>query len=77
MKNIILFICLLVFGFTTSTNSSNDLTSGPKIVICHVPPGNPDNTHAIEININALPAHLAHGDLIGDCNSDCEFQDCE
>jgi hypothetical protein len=34
----------------------------PKITICHIPPGNPANAHAITISVNALPAHLAHGD---------------
>lgn len=48
---------------------------GPKVVICHIPPGNPDNAHAIEISVNALPAHLAHGDSVGDCN-DCDDDDC-
>ena len=39
-----------------------------KITICHIPPGNPDNAHAITISVNALPAHLElHGDKIGDC----------
>jgi LPXTG-motif cell wall-anchored protein len=38
-----------------------------KITICHVPPGNPANAHTIEISVNALPAHLAHGDTVGAC----------
>ena len=37
------------------------------ITICHIPPGNPQNAHTITISINALPAHLAHGDYIGPC----------
>lgn len=39
-----------------------------KIVICHVPPGNPNNRHTIEVSQNALQAHLDHGDYIGSCN---------
>ncbi|MFH0895624.1 MAG: hypothetical protein V2A54_14405, partial [Bacteroidota bacterium] len=40
------------------------------VTICHIPPGNPSNAHTITISINALPAHLAHGDNIGSCSGD-------
>lgn len=43
----------------------------PKVDICHVPPGNPENYHTITVSSNALPAHLAHGDLGGACNDLC------
>ena len=33
-----------------------------KVLICHVPPGNPSNTHAIWVSPHAVNAHLAHGD---------------
>jgi LPXTG-motif cell wall-anchored protein len=38
-----------------------------KVTVCHVPPGNPANAHSITISVNALPAHLAHGDTVGPC----------
>jgi hypothetical protein len=38
-----------------------------KVKICHVPPGNPANAHTLNISINALDAHLDHGDLLGTC----------
>jgi len=38
-----------------------------KVEICHLPPGNPENVQNIEIGISALEAHLAHGDLLGEC----------
>lgn len=41
-----------------------------KILVCH----NGNNPHTICININALPAHLAHGDFIGGCTS-CSSSD--
>lgn len=44
--------------------------SNNKITICHFPPGNPDNPQTITINLNALRAHLAHGDFIGTCEGD-------
>ena len=37
-------------------------TTNGKITICHVPPGNPGNCHEITISMNALQAHLNHGD---------------
>jgi hypothetical protein len=43
-----------------------------KIQICHLPPGNPSNWHTITIDANALPAHQAHGDLVGSCLANCE-----
>lgn len=43
----------------------------PKVDICHIPPGNPSNFHTITVSSNALPAHLAHGDLGGACNDVC------
>lgn len=39
------------------------------VTICHIPPGNPDNPQTITISVSALPAHLAHGDSEGSCQS--------
>jgi len=41
-----------------------------KVVVCHYPPGNPDNAHTIVIDAAALPAHQAHGDTVGPCGVD-------
>ncbi|MFH1321156.1 MAG: hypothetical protein ABII90_10945 [Bacteroidota bacterium] len=41
-----------------------------KVEICHIPPGNPSNAHAIWVSPNALDAHLAHGDYRGACNDE-------
>lgn len=38
-----------------------------KVVVCHIPPGNPANAHSICISPNGVPAHLAHGCHLGDC----------
>lgn len=38
-----------------------------KVDLCHVPPGNPDNAHAISVGASALESHLSHGDAEGDC----------
>lgn len=37
------------------------------VSLCHVPPGNPDARHTIEVGTPALDAHLDHGDWIGAC----------
>ncbi|HNQ67503.1 MAG TPA: T9SS type A sorting domain-containing protein [Bacteroidales bacterium] len=42
--------------------------NGKKVLICHVPPGNPDNPQTICVSPAALPAHLAHGDCVGSCD---------
>jgi hypothetical protein len=39
----------------------------PQVNVCHVPPGNPGNAHTINVPVSAVPAHLAHGDALGDC----------
>ncbi|MEX0813853.1 MAG: T9SS type A sorting domain-containing protein [Chitinophagales bacterium] len=49
---------------TSSTQPSCDSN---KVLICHVPPGNPGNEHSICIDSSALAAHLAHGDYVGPC----------
>ena len=40
---------------------------GHKVLICHIPPGNPQNAHTISVDQSAVPAHLAHGDTLGPC----------
>jgi hypothetical protein len=43
-----------------------------KVLVCHVPPGNPENPVTIEVGASAVPAHLAHGDTEGACEGDTE-----
>ena len=38
-----------------------------KVLVCHIPPGDPLNAHTICVSPNAIPAHLAHGDVLGEC----------
>ena len=38
------------------------------VTICHVPPGNPDNAHTIEVDVSAVSAHISHGDYEGECD---------
>jgi len=39
-------------------------------LICHIPPGNPNNPQTITIPTSAYPAHLAHGDHEGICTEE-------
>ncbi len=41
-----------------------------KVKICHIPPGNEENAHTIEISESALASHLDHGDTLGACPDD-------
>jgi hypothetical protein len=44
--------------------------SGKKVLICHIPPGNPANAHEICVGEPAVAAHVAnHGDPVGSCPS--------
>ncbi|MFD2541630.1 hypothetical protein ACFSSB_04800 [Lacinutrix gracilariae] len=56
------FVSILSMSSTTENKALNQ-----KVTICHIPPGNPSNLHKITVSVNALQAHLAHGDLIGAC----------
>ena len=44
----------------------DDETNG-KVILCHIPPGNPADAHTIEVGAPAMRAHLAHGDTLGAC----------
>jgi hypothetical protein len=44
----------------------------PKVEVCHIPPGNPDNFHTIVVSEKALKAHLGHDDFLGPCGAFCE-----
>ena len=44
---------------------------GDPVRICHLPPGNPTNVQLITVGAPAVPAHLAHGDLLADCAGIC------
>lgn len=47
----------------------DDDDSSAKVCICHIPPGNPSNLHTICVGEAAVPAHLAHGDYLGECQA--------
>jgi hypothetical protein len=39
-----------------------------KVLVCHIPPGNPANFHTISISEDDVQDHLDHGDFEGDCD---------
>lgn len=44
-------------------------TNPKKVLVCHIPPGNPDNAHEICVSTHAVAPHQAqHGDLVGLCD---------
>lgn len=49
------------------SGEDRDESNATKVVICHIPRGNPSNKHSISIGRPALKAHLKHGDYIGSC----------
>jgi subtilisin family serine protease len=57
-----------IIALTLLTAVTQTVEANPqKAEVCHVPPGNPGNAHTISVNENAVPAHLAHGDIVGAC----------
>jgi hypothetical protein len=54
-------------GKSAQSKGSSANQYGHKVLICHIPPGNPDNAHTISVDESAVPAHLAHGDTLGPC----------
>lgn len=44
-------------------------SSDGSTVICHIPPGNPENAHTLTAGAAAVSAHLGHGDSLGACGS--------
>lgn len=69
MKTLVTLISLVLtvsFGFAQGHNNPCD--NPKKVLVCHYPPGNPENVQEICISQNAVAAHLAHGCRIGSCD---------
>ncbi|MBL7691868.1 MAG: HYR domain-containing protein [Flavipsychrobacter sp.] len=63
---------------TTATVSmcvidARDASNSNKVILCHVPPGNPSNPQTLSIASSAVPSHLTNhaGDRLGSCASSC------
>ena len=47
--------------------------AGKKVLICHIPPGNPANAHTICVGESAVAPHTSHhGDGVGACATEPE-----
>lgn len=61
-------VVIVLFQLDQSPDDDDtDLPSSGKAVICHIPPGNPDNSHTITVGRAAVSDHLGHGDSLGPC----------
>ena len=47
----------------------NAVAQRTRVLVCHIPPGNPSNAHAMSLPDSAVHAHLAHGDTFGRCDN--------
>ena len=71
----ILIFALSLLAFAGSA------VAGSKITICHLTPPNNSNGKGtppheyvlITISVNALPAHVPHGDFPGETQDDCDL----
>jgi prepilin-type N-terminal cleavage/methylation domain-containing protein len=57
----------LNWGWTSCPGDMRIEANG-KVQICHLPPGNPQNSQDMEVAPAAVPAHMAHGDWLGLCS---------
>jgi len=72
----------IVFGCTRATEdelgtdeaaltdpvTGKPVCGGKKVLVCHIPPGNPANAHEICVGEPAVAAHVKnHGDVVGPC----------
>ncbi len=48
-------------------DDSSMINEDTPVLICHMPPGNTENSEEILVSFSAHDAHLAHGDHIGSC----------
>ena len=72
----LLFACLFCAAmFLAVSLSTVNAAPGDKVTVCHIPPGNPGNAHAIEVGESSVAAHLDHGDTLGPCVA--EPPDCD
>lgn len=52
--------------------NTNSICPAGKVLICHLPPGNPANVQEICVGASAVAAHLDnHGDGVGGCYGSC------
>lgn len=50
-------------------SGEDDDETHDKVVLCHIPPGDPASAHTITVGAPAMRAHLVHGDTLGACET--------
>ncbi|KAG0511154.1 MAG: exported protein of unknown function, partial [Nitrosopumilales archaeon] len=76
-KGTAVLLSVILLTWAVSNVEAAQAAPPPKVLVCHIPPGNPANQHIIEIGMPAVAAHLAHGDtleLVG-CHPDNHKED--
>ncbi|MGH7550971.1 MAG: carboxypeptidase-like regulatory domain-containing protein [Gemmatimonadota bacterium] len=56
-------------------DGEEDDADGDKVLVCHIPPGNPDQAREISIDADDLQDHLDHGDIEGECPEESDEGD--
>jgi len=78
MKKFIILIVVTmnvaVLGMALSTSTVD--AGVTKVNVCHVPPGNAQNMHTINVGYPSITAHIDHGDYLGECTSS-ELDPCD
>jgi hypothetical protein len=70
MKHVIgrVLFAQLLAGLATASLTPAPVRAEDQVVLCHFPPGNPDNFHTLTVGADAVDAHLRnHGDALGEC----------
>ncbi len=53
--------------------SAEAVEAGRCALLCHIPPGNPEQKHTLRVGAPAVQAHVGnHGDYLGECQEDEE-----
>lgn len=66
-------VSLLAAGAIATFALAGTVAADDKVLVCHIPPGNPANAHFIEVSADAVPAHIAHGDHTFQQADECPF----
>lgn len=53
----------------TSVFRDDVVRIGVVVTLCHIPPENPSSARTLQVAQAAVPAHLAHGDTLGACQT--------
>ena len=66
-------ITICVIDARAPGNGKGNGNGNGKVIICHVPPGNPNNPQTLSISPNAVNTHLTlhGGDQLGPCGTTC------